>query len=118
MPTKNQLIRVFTNLIKNAIQAIPPNQKGVIVVNVKLNEKTVIIAVADNGTGISHEMREKVFNPNFTTKNSGMGLGLAMSQSIIEAAKGKIWFESEVNIGTTFFVRLPLIQPKQEFIEL
>lgn len=115
---KNQLIRVFTNLIKNAIQAIPPNQKGVIVVNVKLNEKTVIIAVADNGTGISHEMREKVFNPNFTTKNSGMGLGLAMSQSIIEAAKGKIWFESEVNIGTTFFVRLPLIQPKQEFIEL
>lgn len=115
---KNQLIRVFTNLIKNAIQAIPPDRKGVIVVNVKLNEKTIIIAVADNGIGISHEMRERVFNPNFTTKNSGMGLGLSMSQSIIEAAKGKIWFESEINVGTTFFVKLPLIQPNQELIAL
>lgn len=114
---KNQLIRVFTNLIKNAIQAIPNNQKGVIVVNVKLYEKLVIVAIADNGIGISPEMNEKVFTPNFTTKNSGMGLGLAMSQSIIEAAKGKIWFESEANVGTTFFVKLPLVQPKQEFIE-
>lgn len=114
---KNQLIRVFTNLIKNAIQAIPNNQKGVIVVNVKLYEQLVIVAIADNGVGISPEMSEKIFTPNFTTKNSGMGLGLAMSQSIIEAAKGKIWFESEVNVGTTFFVKLPLVQPKQEFIE-
>lgn len=107
---KNQLLRVFTNIVKNAIQAIPDEREGIIVVNMKLNEQQVVIGIADNGTGIPEEMREKVFSPNFTTKNSGMGLGLAMSQNIIETAKGKIWFQTVLDEGTTFFVQLPLSQ--------
>lgn len=105
---KKQLLRVFNNLVKNAIQAIPDEREGIIVVNVKRASDSIVIGVADNGTGISEDKREKVFVPNFTTKSSGMGLGLAMSKNIIEAAKGEIWFESEVGEGTTFFVMLPL----------
>lgn len=109
---KNQLLRVFNNLLKNAMQAIPDERKGIIVVNLKKTNNSVIVAVTDNGTGIADEQKEKVFVPNFTTKNSGMGLGLAMSRNIIETANGKIWFESKENEGTTFFIRLPLHQRK------
>ncbi len=105
---KDQLIRVFNNLIKNAIQAIPDEKHGIIVVNVKKTKNSVVIGVADNGCGINSEQKEKVFVPNFTTKNSGMGLGLAMSKNIVEAARGRIWFESKVDEGTTFYVKLPL----------
>ncbi len=105
---RHQLNRVFNNLIKNAIQAIPEEREGVIVVNVKRNQSGVLISVADNGTGIDEEKRDKVFAPNFTTKSSGMGLGLAMSRNIIEMANGKIWFDTIVGEGTTFYIRLPL----------
>ena len=108
---KNQLLRVFNNLIKNALQAIPDERQGIIVVNVKQANNWVIAAVVDNGIGIDEEKKEKVFTPNFTTKSSGMGLGLAMSRNIIEGAYGKIWFESKIEEGTTFFVKLPLYKP-------
>lgn len=59
-----------------------------------------LLAVVDNGIGIDDETRDKVFKPKFTTKSSGMGLGLAMSRNIVEGAYGKIWFESKSNEGT------------------
>ncbi len=62
----------------------------------------------DNGTGISDGQKDKVFVPNFTTKSSGMGLGLAMSKNIVESSGGFIWFNSEENKGTTFFVEFPI----------
>ncbi len=105
---KNHLLRVFNNLIKNAIQAIPDERQGMLVVNMRKTGSYIVIGVADNGTGIDSEKAEKVFVPNFTTKNSGMGLGLAMARNIVETAKGRIWFETEVGEGTTFFVKLPL----------
>ncbi|MFT4758842.1 MAG: two-component system nitrogen regulation sensor histidine kinase NtrY [Paraglaciecola sp.] len=110
---KNHLTRVLNNLIKNAIQAIPDDRRGDI--NVSLYRKedtddTVIIRVKDNGTGISDEMREKVFVPNFTTKSSGTGLGLAISKNIMESSKGKIYFETAVNVGTSFFIELPIVE--------
>lgn len=105
---KRQLIRVFNNLIKNAIQSIPEEREGRVNINMRQNSETVLVAVTDNGCGISESKREKVFAPNFTTKNSGMGLGLAMSRNIIEMAQGNIWFESVEDEGTTFFVKLPL----------
>lgn len=110
---KDQLIRVFNNLVKNAIQAIPDEKQGIIVVNVKKTKNSVVIGVADNGCGIDAEKKEKVFVPNFTTKSSGMGLGLAMSKNIVEAAKGRIWFESKVDEGTTFYVKLPLEETEE-----
>ena len=103
-----QMRRVFNNLIKNAIQAIPENQEGNIHVSLKTTDQQVLIAVRDNGKGIPKENYTKVFVPNFSTKNSGMGLGLAICRKIVEQAKGTIRFESKVNRGTTFFVTLPV----------
>jgi nitrogen fixation/metabolism regulation signal transduction histidine kinase len=107
---KNQVLRGFNNLVKNATQAIPDGRKGKVAVMVEMARGMVTIAVQDNGTGISDEQKHKVFVPNFTTKGSGTGLGLAITRQIIENAGGSIWFESTVNVGTTFFVKLPIHQ--------
>lgn len=105
---KNQLHRVFQNLLRNAQQAIPENRQGIIIVKMLREGSYVVASVTDNGVGINEEQSKQVFVPNFTTKSSGMGLGLAMSKNIIDSLKGKIYFESEVDKGTTFFVKLPL----------
>jgi signal transduction histidine kinase len=110
---KKHLTRVLNNLIKNAIQAIPSDRKGRIDVRLKQEEEKVIIKVSDNGVGISEEMRDKVFVPNFTTKSSGTGLGLAISKNIIEAVSGRIYFDTEVGLGTDFYVILPLIEVQE-----
>ncbi|MGB1038620.1 MAG: ATP-binding protein, partial [Bacteroidia bacterium] len=103
-----QIRRVFNNLIKNAIQAIPEDRKGMISVKLVSSDSSVHISVADNGKGIPKENYKKVFVPNFSTKNSGMGLGLAICRKIIDTAKGSISFESKINEGTTFNIKLPL----------
>ncbi len=108
---RSYLTRVLNNLFKNAIQAIPDHHQGIIEMKVELqNGEKVLASIADNGTGIPHEIREKVFTPNFSTKNSGTGLGLAICKSIIEGFSGRIWFQTETDKGTTFFVELPLLE--------
>lgn len=104
---RTQLIRVVTNLVKNAIQAIPKNKTPKITVNVFSEGNNVILTVEDNGNGIVDENKSKVFEPKFTTKTSGMGLGLAMIKNIIETYKGSITFVSIENEGTTFKVSFP-----------
>ena len=110
---KNHLMRVFNNLIKNAIQAIPDDRHGIIKVSLYLQDDYATVKVADNGTGIPKDKRDKVFVPNFTTKNSGTGLGLAISKNIIESVDGKIRFDTEVTVGTDFYVELPLVEMKE-----
>lgn len=105
-----QLTRIFNNLIKNAQQAIPETVEGKIDIELTINDKEVVVAVKDNGSGIPPDIESKVFQPNFTTKSSGMGLGLAMCKNMIEAMNGNIYFETEVGKGTTFYVSLPLKQ--------
>ncbi|MBI5916264.1 MAG: GHKL domain-containing protein [Bacteroidetes bacterium] len=105
---RNHVTRVINNLLKNAIQAIPDVQKGVIQMELYQDGDNAILKVTDNGTGIPPEVREKVFSPNFSTKTSGTGLGLAICKSIIEGFNGDIYFETEMGRGTTFFVELPL----------
>jgi signal transduction histidine kinase len=105
---KEQLSRAFLNLIKNGIQAIPTDKKGEIRIHLQTDKKTVLIGITDNGTGIREEARDFLFQPNFTTKTSGMGLGLSITQNIIESFGGKIWYETSTSIGTTFFVEIPL----------
>ena len=105
-----QLIRVITNLVKNAIQSIPENQvEKTILVSVKKVENNVRILVKDNGIGIEVENIDRIFEPKFTTKNSGMGLGLGIIKNIIENYKGSITFETEHGKGATFTVSLPII---------
>lgn len=103
---KTQMNRLFTNLLQNAVEATEnKDERTVDVVEVREPDE-IIISVRDNGQGISVETQSRIFTPNFTTKTSGTGLGLAMSKGIVEQARGKIWFETSEE-GTIFFVSFP-----------
>ncbi|MDC6366340.1 MULTISPECIES: sensor histidine kinase [Flavobacteriaceae] len=104
---RTQLIRVITNLVKNAIQAIPEIESPRILVAVASEGDKVKISVADNGIGISDELKHKIFEPKFTTKSSGMGLGLGMVKNIVENYQGTIDFTSQLGKGTVFTVKFP-----------
>jgi nitrogen fixation/metabolism regulation signal transduction histidine kinase len=104
---KTQLIRIVTNLVKNATQAVEGLKNPKIVVKVFLKNKKIFIEVSDNGKGIKQEVEHLIFEPKFTTKTSGMGLGLPMIKNIIEAYDGSIDFTSKEQEGTTFTVILP-----------
>jgi signal transduction histidine kinase len=106
---KEQLLRVFNNLLKNAIQAIPENKKGEIKVALQESNKNIIIRIADNGSGINAAVIDKIFVPNFTTKTGGMGLGLAIVKNIVDGIGGTIWFETVKEKGSIFYVSLPCI---------
>jgi two-component system, NtrC family, nitrogen regulation sensor histidine kinase NtrY len=106
---RTQLIRVITNLVKNAIQAIPEEQENkVVFVTVFRELGSVKIEVKDNGKGVPIENKDHIFEPKFTTKTSGMGLGLSIIKKIIENYNGTITFESEIGVGTTFLVSFPI----------
>ena len=100
--------RIFTNLIINAIQAVPQGITPLIVVRLVEENKQVIVSVQDNGSGIPADIQHKIFIPNFSTKYAGSGIGLAVAKRGIEHAGGHIWFETSEEKGTTFFISLPL----------
>ncbi|MEZ7514887.1 ATP-binding protein [Flavobacterium frigidarium] len=106
---RTQLIRIITNLVKNAIQSIPEGRQKKVAVTVTKRDNNVLITVEDNGIGIKPEDIIRIFEPKFTTKNSGMGLGLGIIKNIIENYKGTITFETEYGTGTKFTVSLPII---------
>lgn len=105
-----QLSRVFNNLVKNAIQAIPEGRKGLIEISAFLDKDIVKVKVRDNGIGVPENIQSNIFTPKFSTKNSGMGLGLAIVKSIIVNSGGTISFKSIQNEGTTFLIELPVIK--------
>ncbi len=108
---RTQLIRIITNLVKNATQSIPEDQEEKqVLVSVNEVKDNVIISVKDNGIGISSENIDYIFEPKFTTKTSGMGLGLGIIKNIIENYKGTITFETELGKGSTFIVSLPIVK--------
>jgi nitrogen fixation/metabolism regulation signal transduction histidine kinase len=104
---KEQVSRVFINLSNNALQAIPKNRHGIIEISLSITGSDIRILFKDNGSGIPDAVKDKLFQPNFTTKSSGSGLGLAISKSIIENAGGRITFETVAGEGTTFIIVLP-----------
>jgi signal transduction histidine kinase len=79
-------------------------------VSTVLQGQTVLVKITDNGDGIPENIQEKIFTPNFTTKTSGTGLGLAMCKRITEQMNGQIWFETAEGAGTSFFVQLPIVE--------
>lgn len=111
---KTQLNRLFTNLLQNALEACHAQEICVISLSEELIEDRILLRISDNGEGIPEQMRTKIFIPNFTTKSSGTGLGLAMSKTIVEQARGRIWFETAEDEGTTFFVELPVYDETSE----
>jgi signal transduction histidine kinase len=110
MADKTQLNRLFTNLLQNAAEACQNQFIRRVLITESLNGNYITIVISDNGEGIPTAVQEKIFTPNFTTKTSGTGLGLAMSKSIVEQAKGEIWFTTKEGIGSNFFVKLPVIK--------
>jgi len=106
---KEQLNGVFSNLIKNGIQSVPSGKAGIIKVNPEVKGDKVVVSISDNGSGVPDDLRKNLFTPNFTTKSSGMGLGLSIVKKYIESANGRIWFESEVDKGSVFCFELPVM---------
>jgi len=104
---RDQLLRCFNNLLKNAIEAAPADRMSLIAINNMITHKNILLTIKDNGNGIPENLREKIFEPNFTTKSSGTGLGLAFVKNSIENAGGKVWFETAEGLGTTFYFSLP-----------
>jgi nitrogen fixation/metabolism regulation signal transduction histidine kinase len=110
---RKQLYHVFTNLFKNAIDSI--TEKGKIYLRADLvtkgNLRYCRIQIQDTGSGIEPEQYDQVFNPYFTTKKDGTGLGLPIVERIIFDHNGQVWFESEKGVGTTFFIDVPVEGP-------
>ncbi len=104
---REQCIRIFTNLLKNAEQAISNGVVGIIYIDAYSAKKNVIIKIKDNGCGIPDHLKAKIFAPNFTTKATGTGLGLAMVKNSVTAFNGEITFTTQQNLGTTFTISLP-----------
>jgi nitrogen fixation/metabolism regulation signal transduction histidine kinase len=108
---KDQIIRVLNNLITNAIQAIPAHSQGHIDLYLRSGLNGILIRISDNGVGISSDHRKNIFVPNFTTKSTGTGLGLAMVKTIVEQNNGQVFFWSRPNQGASFYVYLPHSTP-------
>jgi two-component system nitrogen regulation sensor histidine kinase NtrY len=106
---KEQCLRIFTNLLKNAEQSVPENRKGKITIEAFTRDASVVIHIKDNGVGIPDAIKPKLFTPNFTTKSTGTGLGLAMVKNSVVSFNGTIGFETEENKGTVFTVIFPLV---------
>jgi len=98
-----QISQVFVNIIKNALQASPTDI--IVVLNAAYSEREVQISISDDGTGIPEDIQARIFQPNFTTKSNGNGLGLAISKHIVEGSGGRIEFETSPK-GTTFYIYL------------
>lgn len=101
--------RIFTNLILNGIQSVPVGRKPEIAVSLQKNNNFIRVEIHDNGKGITENIRNKIFIPNFSTKYAGSGIGLALAKRGVEHAGGRIWFETEEEQGTSFFIELPLL---------
>ncbi len=103
---KDQVIRIFTNIMNNAVQAIPPERDGRLTIRLSDDGAFLRVEIEDNGVGIPEDQLEKIFKPNFTTKSGGMGLGLAMVRNMINSLNGNIWFTSVYGQGSSFFLQL------------
>lgn len=105
---KDQVLRTFNNLLKNGIEAGNSNEKCIIKIRIFHNKTDVFIEVEDNGNGIDPYLQDKIFVPNFTTKSSGTGLGLAFVKQAVENAGGTVDFKSSSDNGTVFYLSFPL----------
>ena len=106
---KDNFISIFNNLFRNAIQAVDQIEHPIIQLHLAISSNKLLIKLEDNGIGIPEAIQANIFEPSFTTKNSGMGLGLAIVKNNLLPLDGEIWFESSANKGTTFFVLLPIV---------
>lgn len=105
---RNHLVQIVNNLVKNALEAIEGLEDGEVKVKLFNDKNTVVLEVKDNGKGMSDEVLSRMFEPRFTTKNSGMGLGLAVVRTLVEENGGTINCKSVLNTGTRFQLRFSI----------
>ena len=108
---KTRLVRAFNNLIRNALESKLGGDVEVIV-TLRVQGDRASVTVADNGDGIDRDRMTRIFEPKFTTKTHGLGLGLAMVRAIVQGAKGEVTLQSTEGEGTEFEVRLPRVTPR------
>lgn len=101
--------RTFSNIILNAFQAARPGYPQQVKISLTNTDDRYLIRFEDNGKGIDPEIEDRIFLSHFSTKKSGSGLGLAIAKQAIEQMSGRIWFETRVGLGTTFFVEMQKI---------
>ncbi len=109
---EKQMLRVFNNLLKNSIQAIGKKADGEISIMAIIDGRFYKVEISDNGSGISESQADLIFSPSFTTKSSGMGLGLTMVKSILDGIGAEVTFKSTEGKGTTFIIRIPVYEPE------
>jgi two-component system sensor kinase FixL len=105
---KIQLQQVLINLIRNAVEAMQSVQQRELVMTTEGAENAVEIGVLDSGPGLSPEVASRLFQPFVTTKEAGMGIGLSICRSIVEAHGGRIWVTQREGGGTGFHFELPI----------
>jgi two-component system, LuxR family, sensor kinase FixL len=113
---KVQLQQVLLNLLLNAFDAMKdcPADERDVSVRAELDGRDMLqISVSDHGTGLTSDKVDKVFQPFFTTKREGLGMGLSISRSIVEAHGGWLWAENNPNRGATFYFALPIAKEEQ-----
>ncbi len=120
---REELRRIYINLIKNAIEATPDQKVGKVKVATSLQKngqddgqdksQWAYSTISDEGSGIPREMQDRIFEPNFSSKTSGTGLGLAIVKKSVEDLHGEIGFDTEEEVGTTFWIRLPLVSDEK-----
>lgn len=106
----DQFKQIIINLIQNAKDAIEPHKQGIIEIKVDQNDTHAILTIRDNGCGMDEDIQKQLFQPFFTTKSNGSGLGLPVTKSIIDANNGEINVSSTIGVGTTFIIKLPLVK--------
>jgi nitrogen fixation/metabolism regulation signal transduction histidine kinase len=106
----DNFISIFNNLLSNAIQATEHVEQAQVNIHLSITKEKLLLSINDNGAGIPLTIQAQIFEPSFTTKNSGMGLGLAIVKSNLTQIGADIWFESIANKGTTFYVLIPIIK--------
>jgi len=109
---RTQWIRVMTNLIQNGLQSVNTKKQAKIEVSLKADSSKIVISVKDNGQGVDPNLKEKIFEPKFTTKTKGMGLGLGIVKNIVDSHKGKITYLTNNNLGTIFNIELKVKNSK------
>lgn len=111
--SQEHLRQILHNMVENAEQAISEDQNGTIELNLRTEDDFAIISVEDNGSGIPDHLQETLFNPTFSTRSSRTGLGLAICSRIVRCYGGSISFDTELGVGTTFYISLPMIAPSE-----
>ncbi len=102
---QSELLRVFNNLIKNAVQSVMPHG-GKVTITITKDGGYYEVRIEDTGDGIPEDMKDRIFQPYFTTKSGGTGIGLAIVKTIVDEMNGQLSFESQSGKGSVFVVRL------------